>query len=395
MESMHLQITSVHEGDLALNSWAVTDYWASGANALSMERIDDHLQTTTWRALQDGKIYICHTMEDKKGETIYVPWKEDPDSQQWDIPFILNQDWSTWQFTHLRTEATELGADIYLEAYYPEKDTFEMVFSFEGDVLKEVRRTFADVMADEREEDGIMASQTVQTFKLMETDREIIETQMTNNGLKPELVQLYSELEALQSRKSVHLVIDQEIDGDYDGWDTCRQEFLIYDAMWYRHFDNQTKHGPITTRYLYYGAKVYATEYSDAGLVPTRDWEEIENRGFNPPGLLTQDWRSMEVLSVERKDDGSTVVTVQADLTPTSDTTYHSKTYEFHLDSLGKLTTHVIRYHMDKYISEQGAEGWFEVEGVDTVHILDTDGEEIRARILAVKEEMISKEPRQ
>lgn len=390
MESIQLYISSAHEGDLALNSWAKTEYWASGGNALELVIIDDHNYTMNWRALRDGKVYVNFTWEEA-GDTISTGWEADPNSQQWNIPWVLNQDWSSWQFTHLHTAATELGEDIYLEASHPEKDAFVMIFSFEEETLKRIQRTFTNVQEDEREEDGMLASRTVQTFTLMETDQEKIEEQMKINSPRPELVQLYSQLEDLQSRASVHLVIDQEIDGDYEGWDTCRQDFLISDKMWYRKFDNQTKYGTIVTRYLSYGGKVYATEHSDAGLVPTRGWEQIENKGFNLPNMLTQDWRAMEVLDVKRNADGTTVITIQADLTPTEDTTYYSKTYEFHLNQAGVLTTHVIRYHMEKDISDQGK---FEIMGVDIVHILDTDAEEIKNQILAVKDEMINKKPR-
>ena len=192
MESIHLQISTVHEGDLALNSWMVTEYWASGGNALAMERIDDHNRTTTWKSLQDGKVYIAYTWEEE-GDTVFQGWEEDPNSQQWNLPWIIREDWSEWQFTHVRTDSTELSTDIHLKARHPEKDGFEMVLSFEGDELKQVRRTFTSVMADEREQDGVLASVSVQTIILMDTDCKTIENAINVNGPDADQIRIYNE----------------------------------------------------------------------------------------------------------------------------------------------------------------------------------------------------------
>lgn len=192
MESIHLHISTVHKGDLALNSWTVTEYWASGGNALMMECIDDHNRTTTWKSCQDGKVYIAHTWEEE-GDTVFQGWEEDPDSQQWNLPWIIREDWSEWQFTHLRTDSTELSTDIHLKARHPEKDGFEMVLSFEGDELKQVRRTFTSVVEDDREQDGVLAAVSDQTIILMDTDWKTIENAMNVNGPDADQIRFYNE----------------------------------------------------------------------------------------------------------------------------------------------------------------------------------------------------------
>ena len=382
MENIQLHISTVNEGDYALNSWSEVDYWASGANAMKREILDTEGDQTIWDILWDGIQYRKFTWEEN-GEAAEIPWEENTDDVPWHLPWILTLDWDVWEITHLGTEETEKGRDVFLEAYRPGDDAYSMVFSFEGQALKQIRRTFSEVLVEEREKDGILASSSTQTFTLEETDRDDIEKQIqVVGGFVPELVWLYRELEALQASGSVHLVIDMEIDSNYDGWDTCRQEFLKSDRIWFRNFDYQSSAGPFTTSYLWYGAKLYATEHSDAGAVPNRPWEQIEDRGFGEINLLTRNWREFEVLDIQRKENGSAVITLQGDLTPTGDTTYHSKTYEFHLDPKGKLTTHICNYHASKYIREQGTQGTFEFRGKDTVHILNTPFQEIRARIL-------------
>lgn len=381
-ECIHLHISTVNDGDYALNAWSEADYWASGANAMVREMSDSDGNQAHWKILWDGIPYSKFSWE-VEGEPTESPWEKDTNSVPWYMPWILSMDWDVWEITHLRTEQTEKGMDVFLEAYRPGDDVYPMVFSFEGQELKQIRRTFSDVLVEEREKDGILATYSTQTFTMEEADRDDIEKQIkVIGGFVPELVWLYRELEELQDSKSVHLVIDMEIDSSYDGWDTCRQEFLKSDRIWYRNFDYQSSAGPFTTSYLWYGAKLYATEHSDAGAVPNRPWEQIEDRGFGEINLLSRNWREFEVLDIQRKENGSAVITLQGNLTSTEDTTYQSKTYEFHLDPKGKLTKQVHNYHCSKYISEQGAEGTFEIKGKDTVHILDTPFQEIRARIL-------------
>ena len=95
------------------------------------------------------------------------------------------------------------------------------------------------------------------------------------------------------------------------------------------------------------------------------------------------------MLEIERQKDGSAVITLVGDLSPTEDTTYYEKTYKFYLDANGTLTGMVYDYHASKNISEWNAQGTFEVRGKDTVNILDTSNELIRERITAVKKEAI------
>ena len=68
-----------------------------------------------------------------------------------------------------------------------------MVLSFDGDELKQVRRTFTSVMADEREKDGVLASVSVQTIILMDTDWKTIENAMNVNGPDADQIRIYNE----------------------------------------------------------------------------------------------------------------------------------------------------------------------------------------------------------
>ena len=226
---------------------------------------------------------------------------------------------------------------------------------------------------------------------LEETDRGKIQAEMDRFGVKPELLQLYRQLEALQNAENVHLLIDMELDSDYPGWETCRQEFIRTDTgdRFYRNFDYQSADGPYTTTYLRYGKALYAREYSDAGVVPNRDWERIQDRGFGELPLLNLDWTRFEVLQIAKQENGSTVITLQGDLSPTADTTYYAKTYEFHLDPNGKLVEQIVNYHASKNISDGFAQGTFELRGRDTVHILATPQEKLTEQILATVKELL------
>ena len=215
---------------------------------------------------------------------------------------------------------------------------------------------------------------------------------MDRFGVKPELLQLYRELEALQSAENVHLVIDMEIESDYPGWQTCRQEFLRTGNQFYRNFDYQSQAGPYTTSYLNYGSGTYAREYSDAGVVPNRDWERIQDGAAGEIPLLNLDWTRFELLEIEHREDGSTVISLQGNLTPTKDTTYYEKTYEFHLNPDGKLTTQICSYHSSKDISDGFAQGTFEFRGRDTVYIQNTPKTELTRRILEVTKELLEYE---
>ena len=289
----------------------------------------------------------------------------------------------------MRTEQTEAGTDIHLEAYLPEYGTYPMVFTFEGNELKQVQRSFTEVKVDDREKDGILATYSVQTFILEETDKGSIEKQMKINGPVVELVQLYSELDALQAKDSVHLVIEQEFDTDYWAWKSARQEFLKMGNNWYRNFDTKTHMGDtIITSYLCFGLKMYSRQESDTVAVPPQPWAQTDDPGYREPELLTKDWRSQKVLEIQREKDGSSTVIIQGDLVGTESVTYSSQTYEFHLDSNGKLTDVVCEYQVSKQISSV-YNGGEDVTGKDTIYIQDTPAEEIAGRIMSVKKEAI------
>ena len=388
MEFLHLRETGIHTGDYALNETSESDYWSSGSNALQRLIIDGESHNVEWWGLQDGTMYRRAVWEyDGKTEDTY--WMKDTVADKWNLPWILALDWDAWEITHLKTEYTKTGMDIHLEAYLPEKGIHSLVFSFAGEKLQYIQRTVTTAKQEEQERNGILTTVSTLTYTIVDTDRVEIEKNMKTFGVIPELVWLNQELEALQNKQSHHWIIDMEIDSNYDGWDTCREEFLRSDKIWTWNFDYQTSDGPFTTSYLYYGAKLYATEYSEAGVVPYRPWEQIEKKGFTALTVLTDAWIKFPVLDILRNKDGSTVITLQGDLTPTENTTYYSKTYELHLDPEQKLTTLVTNYHSSKYISERGAQGTFEIRGKDILHILDTSDEEIRERILAVKREAI------
>ena len=313
------------------------------------------------------------------GEEVFGNWEEDPDSQQWDIPWIIKQDWTTWQFTHVRTVQTQAGTDIHLEAYRPGYGTFPMVFSFEGKELKQVQRTITDMMVEEREEDGILAVYSVQTFILEETDREGIEKQMKLNGPVPELVSLYRELDALQAAENVHFVYDTEKDNVYGGWDTRHQEFLKWGNTWYWDSDMLSEYGEIYIKYLWYGAKMHKWAHSNTHGAPQHRWKKVEDR-LELPHLLTKDWRALQVLNIQEAD-GSTIITIQGDPTDTETMTYYSLTYQFYLDQDGKLTKMVANHHVNEYIQQVGN---VDTKAISTATILDTSDAEIQDRVQTV-----------
>ena len=384
MDHIHLRSSYIHVGDYALNSTAEADYWASGGNALERVETEEDSRNCLWFALWDGKLYnrVDWVYNAESGST---SWEEDMVREKWSLPWILALNWDAWQITHVKTEPTERGEDIYLEVYRPGEEVCQLTFCFASDELAQIQRTYEQVVPDELDDrDGLMASISTEIHWVEETDRVEIGKKMAEYGPTPELVWLYSEMEALQNSSSIHFVVDMEIDSNYDGWDTCRQEYLKSENIWYRNFDYQTSSGDLTTSYLCYGGKVYAQEVSENTALADRPWSEIEDRGFGQFLLLTRDWTKLEVLNVEKERNGSAVITLQGDLTSTEDTTYFEKTYEFHLNPDGKLTGMVSKCHASKYISERGAQGTFEIRSKDTLSFLDTPQEEIEARVLEV-----------
>ena len=218
---------------------------------------------------------------------------------------------------------------------------------------------------------------------------------MDQRGVIPELVQLYSELERIQGLENIHLIVDAVDDSDYPGWDTARQEFIRCGENYYRNFNAKNSDGTMVTTYLKFGGVLYAREYSDEGLIPNRAWEKIIDRGFGEYALLDRDWSQYEVLDIQRMEDGSTVITIQGNLNDADEyTTYYSKTFQFHLDPDGKLTTHVYAGHYRQIVDDYFAQGTFERTQTTTTYILDTPDEELKQRIQAVRDEIATKQPR-
>ena len=261
-----------------------------------------------------------------------------------------------------------------------------MTFQFDDEgKLSMVSRTFTDVTS----------SVCTATTELVETDRAKIEQDMLAFGVQTELVQLYRELERIQGMEYIHLIIDAVDDSDYPGWDTARQEFIRCGENYYRNYNAKNSEGTMVTTYLKYGGVLHAREYSDEGLVPNRAWERITDRGFDENALLDRDWSQYKVLDIQRREDGSTVITIQGDLNETDEyTTYFSKTYEFHLDPDGKLTTHVYIGQYRKIIDDYFAQGIFEGTHTATTYIMETPEAELLERIQVVREEIVNKKPR-
>lgn len=143
------------------------------------------------------------------------------------------------------------------------------------------------------------------------------------------------------------------------------------------------------TTYLKYGGVLYAREYSDEGVVPNRDWEQITDRGFGEYALLDRDWTRYQVQDILRREDGSAVITIMGDLSESDEyTTYFSKTYEFYLDPDGKLTTHIYYGHYRQLVDDYFAQGTFERRQTTTTYILDIPAEVLEQRIQETWEEV-------
>jgi len=382
-ECIHLHISTVNDGDYALNAWSEADYWASGANAMVREMIDSDGNQAHWKILWDGIPYSKFSWE-VEGEPTESPWEKDTNSVPWHMPWILSMDWDVWEITHLRTEQTEKGMDVFLEAYRPGDDVYPMVFSFEGQELKRIRRTFSDVLVEEREKDGILASYSTQTFTLEKSDRADIEKQIEDvGGFVPELVWLYRELEELQVKECVHLAMKCEKDNAYGGWESQNQEFLKWTHNWYWSFDMLSQYGEICEKRLWYGGAMYGRTKSNVDGVQQHPWQETEGY-YDVPGLLTRDWRTFEVLDI-RQEDGGAVITIQGDQSFNESVTFYSLICEFYLDRDGKLTKMVSTYHIGEHIDGVGD---VETRGTNTTTILDTSNEEILERIAGIWREV-------
>ena len=369
-----------NSGDGTLNDFYMSTYWSVDGVHLKGFSFGESLEY--WNQWQDGEGYTYERGSEDAG------WVKVELQEKEMIPWVMKLDFDALTVHHVET--ADDGKSVLVTAEHPTLGTINLTFCFDEDgALWSISRSFTSHFTVNGDETvSVVASSIV---ALEETDRGKIQTEMDRFGVKPELLQLYRELEALQNAENVHLVIDQQIDSDYPGWETCRQEFIRTDTgdRFYRNFDYQSAAGSYTTTYLKYGNAVYAREYSEAGVVPDREWERIQDRGFGELPLLNLDWTRFEVLQIAKQGNGFTVITLQGDLSPTADTTYYAKTYEFHLDPNGKLVEQIVNYHTRKNISDGFAQGTFELRGRDTVHILETPQEKLTEQILATAKELL------
>ena len=368
-------------GDMALNKWSVMDFWSSGGEHLVRSSYVEEL--VEWNHWKDGRAYV-HEFGSLDAEWEDTGWHGGDFQETAVIPWILRLDWD--KLTVHSCESANDGKSVLLTVDYPILGPGTMTFQFDDDgKLSMVSRTFTDVTS----------SVCTATTELVETDRAKIEQDMLAFGVQTELVQLYRELERIQGMEYIHLIIDAVDDSDYPGWDTARQEFIRCGENYYRNYNAKNSEGTMVTTYLKYGGVLHAREYSDEGLVPNRAWERITDRGFDENALLDRDWSQYKVLDIQRREDGSTVITIQGDLNETDEyTTYFSKTYEFHLDPDGKLTTHVYIGQYRKIIDDYFAQGIFEGTHTATTYIMETPEAELLERIQVVREEIVNKKPR-
>ena len=379
MEVYELQVSNSSVGNFVETDLTQSYYFALDGEYLMKYVYGDDLGH--WRHWKDGKGYH-YQFGSLDAEWVDSGWKEDSFDKSAVVHWSMELQWDDLVVQH--KESLNDGKTIILTVEQSGWGTGTMSFFFDDDgALWSISRTYTL-----GNDDGL-SSVCTSTVEMKDREREWIKKTFEELGVAPELVCLYRELEELQSSENVHLVIDQQIESEYPGWKTCRQEFLYTGDRFYRNFDYQSAAGAYTTSYLEYGNAVYAREYSDAGVVANRDWARIQDKSAGELTLLNLDWTRFEVLSIVKNQDGTTVITLQGDLNPTEDTVYHEKTYEFHLDLRGKLTMQIVRYHTTKQISDGFAQGTFAFRGQDTVHILNTPREELTERILEVTMEVL------
>ena len=379
MDAYKFSENQANSGDGALNDFYTSTYWS--VDGAHLKRFSYGEDMVHWNQWQDGEGYAYES-----GSGVDEGWKKVESQEKEMIPWVMELDFDALTIHHY--EAADDGKTVLVTAEHPALGTINLTFCFgEDGQLWSISRSFTShYTVNEGETVSVVATGIV---SMEETDRAKIQEEMDRFGVKQELLQLYTELEALQNAPNVHLVIDMELDSDYPGWETCRQEFIRADDRFYRNFDYQSPAGPFTTTYLRYGRAVYAREYSDGGVVENRDWEHIQDRGFGEMALLNQDWTRFQVLDISKQADGSAVITMQGSLDATDGITYHEKTYEFHLDPKGRLTTQIVRANYTSEINDGFAQGTFEFRATDTVHILNTPGEELTKRILEVTMEVL------
>lgn len=383
MDAYKFRETQANSGDGALNDFYTSTYWSvDGAHLKQFFYGEDYGHWNQWK---DGEGY-AYESGSEDAEWVSEGWVKVELQEEETIPWVMELDFDALTVHHVET--ADDGKSVLVTAEHPTLGTINLTFCFDEDgVLWSITRSFTShYTVNEGETVSVVATGIV---SLEETDRAKIQEEMDRFGVNQELLQLYTELEALQNDPNVHLVIDMELDSDYPGWETCRQEFIRADDRFYRNFDYQSPAGPFTTTYLRYGRAVYAREYSDGGVVENRDWEHIQDRGFGELALLNQDWTRFQVLDIAKQEDGSAVITMQGSLDATDGITYREKTYEFHLDPKGRLTTQIVRANYTSEINDGFAQGTFEFRATDTVHILNTPGEELTKRILEVTMEVL------
>lgn len=381
MDAYRFRVHQSESGDEALVDFYQIEYWSScGEHLMKFSYAED---LGHWQHWKDGKSYI-YEFGSLDAEWEDSGWHSGDFQETAVIPWVLRLDWD--KLTVHNCESADEGKMVLLAVDYPVLGSGTMTFQFDDDgKLSMVSRTFMDAGS----------SLSTATTELVETDRAEIEKDLENLGVKPELVQLYRELERIQGLENIHLIIDAVDDSDYPGWDTARQEFIRCGENYYRNTIAINSEGTITTTYLKFGGVLYAQEYSGEGLVPNRAWEQITDRGFGEYTLLDRDWGSYEVLDIQCREDGSTVITIQGDLNETDEyTTYFSKTFQFHLDPDGKLTTYVCFGHYRRIMDDYFAQGTFERIQTNTTYIMDTPAEELQQRIQAVRDEIVNKKPR-
>ena len=381
MDAYRFRINQSVTGDEALVSFYQSEYWSSGGEHL--QRFSYAEDLGEWRHWKDGRAYV-HEFGSLDAEWEDTGWHGGNFQETEVIPWVLGLDWDA--LTVHNCESADEGKTVLLTVDFPVQGAGTMTFQFNDDgKLTMVSRTFTDVTS----------SLSTATIELVTTDRAKIEADMRSLGVPAELAQLYSELERIQGMENVHLIVDAVDNSDYPGWDTARQEFIRCGENYYRNYDVKNSGGTMTTTYLKYGGVLHAREYSDEGLLPNRDWEQIADQGFGEYKLLDRDWSGYAVLDIQRGEDGSAVITIQGDLNDADEyTTYYSKTFQFHLDPDGKLTTHVYTGHYRQIVNDYFAQGAFERTQTTTTYIMDTPAEELQERIQAVREEIIYKEPR-
>lgn len=185
----------------------------------------------------------------------------------------------------------------------------------------------------------------------------------------------YTEMEALQASRQLHLTISVDSDSEFDSVVAVQnQEYWLDGDTWYRTFEYTTGDGSFITCYAQIGDAQYAREFSeDMEDFTDRDWQQLpEDNSANMP-ILTTDWRSLEVLEVkkERSDDGGAyTVKLQGNMSDAGvHDTYYEKYWEIHLDKDGGLLCLHLFTHGKFYMYYADIEGVYEAKSYSTVTV--------------------------